>query len=369
MRIVLAPDSFKESIAAVDVCEVLADVFTAHGHEAVAVPIADGGEGTVDAVLAAINGERVALTVEGPLGEPVEAAYALIDGGSTAVVEMAAASGLQLVPPNQRDPMRASTFGTGQLIRDAIERGARRVIVGLGGSATTDGGAGCAQALGVSLLDEQGRELERGGEGLLQLARIDCSRHLSGLGLVDLIVACDVTNPLVGPTGSAHTYGPQKGATAEQVETLDRALTRFAAIVERDTGIVVAKLPGAGAAGGLAAGLVALCGGRIESGFRTIADAAGLASKIAGADCVVTGEGKYDEQTAQGKAVSGVCELARKYGKPVRLVAGIVVNAPEGVFASVHELRKLAGDANEAQENPRPYLRQAAEAIARQLEN
>lgn len=367
MRIVLAPDSFKESISAIDVCRVLAGVLRDHGHEPVSVPIADGGEGTVDAVLAASDGKRVSVTVEGPLGSPVEAAYALIENGKTAVIEMAAASGMQLLSAEQREPMCASTFGTGQLIRDAAQRGVERIIVGLGGSATTDGGAGAAQALGVSLMDESGRELERGGEALLALHRIDGANRIPALDEIELIVACDVTNPLVGPHGSAHTYGPQKGANADQVRTLDRALARFADVVARDTGMAVADMAGAGAAGGLAAGLLALCGGRIESGFVTIAKATQLESNIAEVDCVVTGEGKYDEQTAQGKAVSGVCELARKHGKPVHLVAGIVVDTPEGVFETVHELTNYAGDSEEARRNPGPYLEKAAAEIAKAI--
>ena len=368
MRIVLAPDSFKESISAAAVCETLAAVFRAGGHEPISVPIADGGEGTVDAVLAAVRGERVVVRVEGPLGDPVDACYALIDQRRAAMVEMAAASGLQLVPQNRRNAIQASTYGTGQLIRDAVARGVKRIVVGVGGSATTDGGAGCAQALGVSLLDGQDDELSRGGEALLGLERIDVSARVRGLDETELIVACDVTNPLVGPNGSAHMYAPQKGADPEQVELLDRALTRFANVVFRDVGVAVAEMPGAGAAGGLAAGLVALCGGRIEAGFQTIAVATGLDTKIADADCVVTGEGRYDEQTAHGKAVSGVCELARNHAKPVHLIAGAVRGAPAGIFASVNELTRIAGDAAEAQKNPRPHLKRAAAIVADLLE-
>lgn len=368
MRIALAPDSFKESIGAVDVCRVLAEVLRARGHEPVPAPIADGGEGTVDAVLFAGGGDRVTCVVEDPLGRPVEAAYALLNDGRTALIEMAQASGLQRVPPEARDPMRASTFGTGQLIRDAIERGATKIVVALGGSATTDAGAGAAQALGVSLTDHSGDPIGRGGEALLMLHRVNGTESLLALNAIELIAACDVTNPLVGPTGAAHTYGPQKGATPDHVHTLDNALKQFADVVERDTAVAVADLPGSGAAGGLAAGLVALCGARIESGFATVAAVAGLESKIAACDCVITGEGKYDEQSAHGKAVSGVCGIAQRHGKPVHLIAGIVTTVPTSMFASVHALSNLAGDAQEAQRNPLPYLRCAAEAIADALE-
>jgi glycerate kinase len=260
--------------------------------------------------------------VTGPLGDPVAATYGLLGDGDTAVIEMAAASGLALVPPNRRDPRVTTTRGTGELIRHALDGGARRIVLGIGGSATNDAGAGMAQALGFSLKDAHGNELPGGGAALARLARIDSSAKHPALDHCEIRVACDVDNPLCGPTGASRVYGPQKGATEPVVRELDAALCRFAEVVEQQFGVHVLNLPGAGAAGGLGAGLVAFTRARLCPGVELIADACGLARKMQGADLVITGEGCLDAQTANGKAPVGVARVAERLNIPVVAVAG-----------------------------------------------
>ena len=284
--------------------------------------MADGGEGTVDALVAAHSGRLVKLRVEGPLGDPVEAAYGLIDGGQTAVVELAAASGLPLLSESRRDPRVTSTYGFGELLAAAKEAGVRHVIAGIGGSATNDGGAGMAQALGYRLLDEHGQDLDRGGAALAWLDRIDASRVDPGWRNVEVSVACDVRNPLTGPEGATAVYGPQKGARGQVIGELDAALRRFAEVVRRDLGVDVDRLPGAGAAGGAGAGLVAFLGAKLVPGAPLVVDAAGLDRALQGARVVFTGEGRVDAQTAYGKGPSEVARRAKAHGIAVVLLAG-----------------------------------------------
>ncbi len=333
MHIVIAPDSFKECLTALEVAEALAAGLrrAAPDAELRLVPMADGGEGTVDALVAATNGRTLPLTVTGPMGDPVDAVYGLLGDGETAVIEMASASGLALVPPEHRDPRIATTYGTGELLRAAIENGARRVIVGIGGSATNDGGAGMAEALGYRFLDATGSVLARGGAALLSLARIDGSHRLSELDDCEILVACDVTNPLCGPNGASRVYGPQKGATPEAVEELDGALRHFADVVRAQMGVPIADLPGAGAAGGLGAGLVAFAHGSLRPGVELVADACHLADRMRGADLVITGEGKLDGQSVHGKTPIGVARIAQQAGIPVVAVAGILGDGYEAV--------------------------------------
>jgi glycerate kinase len=290
--------------------------------EVVEVPVADGGDGTVEALVSANRGEYRSVEVQGPLGDPVMAQYGLIDSGRTAVVELATASGLTLIPSELRDPRRTSTYGFGQLLEAARRDGVAQVIAGIGGSATNDGGAGMAQALGYRFLDAQGRELERGGAALARLERIDSSGFDLGWSAVKVRVACDVTNPLTGPVGASAVYGPQKGADPEMVRELDAALARLASVIERDLGKHVADIPGAGAAGGTGAGLVAFLGADLVPGAPLVVEAAGLDAQLAGADLVITGEGQVDEQTAYGKAPGEVAKRAQAAGVPVVLLAG-----------------------------------------------
>lgn len=326
MRIVIAPDSFKECASALEVAQCLRDGWLRidPGAQVVLVPMADGGEGTVDAMISATGGRLVSKQVTGPMGEPVEAQYGILGDGRTAVIEMASASGLALVPPARRDPRFATTYGTGELIRDALDRGLVRILLGIGGSATNDAGAGMAQALGYSLLDGNARELPRGGAALARLARIDSSLRLSSLDKAEVLVACDVTNPLCGPQGASRIYGPQKGGALDVVDELDAALARFAAVVDAQLGVQVADLPGAGAAGGLGAGLVAFAGAKLVRGVDLVAEACGLADQISRCDLVITGEGCLDGQTAKGKTPAGVAWIAKKAGVPVIAVGGML---------------------------------------------
>ncbi len=286
------------------------------------MPVADGGDGTVEALVSANRGEYRTADVEGPLGDPVSATFGLIEGRKTAVVELAAASGLILVPAGRRDPRRASTYGFGQLLQAARGTGAGQIIAGIGGSATNDGGAGMAQALGYRLLDADGRELERGGAALARLARIDGSGFDRGWRSVAVKVACDVTNPLVGPQGASVVYGPQKGADPEAVRELDAALAHFAEIVKRDLGRDAAGVPGAGAAGGTGAGLIAFLDAVLVPGAPLVVEATGLDHALEGAALAITGEGRVDGQTAFGKAPGEVARRARAAGVPVLLIAG-----------------------------------------------
>ena len=323
-KIVIAPDSFKECLAAEEVAAAMARGVraAAPGAEVVCVPMADGGEGTVRALVAATGGALHHATVSGPLGEAVDAEFGVLGDGTTAVIEMAAASGLPLVPLGRRDPTRTTTRGTGELIRAALELGATRLILGIGGSATTDGGAGMAQALGARLLDEDGQPIDGTGAGLARLASIDVSAMDTRLRHVACDVACDVDNPLCGPRGAARVYGPQKGASPEQVAQLDASLARFADVVECDLGLDVRDAPGAGAAGGLGAGLMAFLGGRLRPGVELVIDAVRLEEKLAGADLVLVGEGRLDEQTAYGKVPVGVARLAARLGVPAVALCG-----------------------------------------------
>jgi glycerate kinase len=324
MKIVVAPNAFKGTLTAPQAAWAIArgvrEVFP--DAEIVEVPVADGGDGTMEALVAANRGEYREAKVEGPLGDPVDARFGLIDSGATAVVELAAASGLTLIPAERRDPRRASTYGFGQLLHAALDVAPSKVIAGIGGSATNDGGAGMAQALGYRLLDAAGRELERGGAALARLERIDAYSVDRRWRDVSVRVACDVTNPLTGPEGASAVYGPQKGADPQAVRELDAALTRLAAVIERDLGKRVAEIPGAGAAGGTGAGLVAFLDAELVPGAPLVVEAAGFDAQLEGADLVITGEGRVDEQTAYGKAPGEVARRAHAAGVPVLLLAG-----------------------------------------------
>jgi glycerate 2-kinase len=336
MKVVIAPDKFKGSLSAGQAVEAMARgvLRACPGAKVDRVPMADGGEGTVEALVSATGGRFFDAQVSGPLGEPVRARFGLLGDGQTAVLEMAAASGLVLVPPERRDPTRTTTRGTGELLRTAIDQGARRVIVGIGGSATNDGGAGLATALGYRLLDANGHALEPGGGAVAKLDRIDSSGRDWRLDAIDVAVACDVDNPLSGPQGASAVYGPQKGATPAMVRELDRALDHFAEIVARDLGAAIRDLPGAGAAGGLGGGLVAFAGGRLERGIDLVIDAVGLADRLRGATLCLTGEGSLDGSSAFGKTAVGVARLARRLGCPTLALAGTI-----GAGASaVHDL-------------------------------
>jgi glycerate kinase len=334
MRVVVAPDKFKGSLTAIAAAEAMARgvAAAAPGASIDRVPMADGGEGTVDALVAATGGSYREARVTGPLGESVPARFGILGDGRTAALEMAAASGLVLVPPERRDPLLATTQGTGELLLAALAAGAKRVIVGIGGSATNDGGAGLGQALGFRMLDEQGRELGPGGGSLNRLARIDPSGRRGELNGVEIAVACDVTNPLCGAHGASVVYGPQKGVTPEMVERLDRSLAHFAEIVARDLGVAIKDLPGSGAAGGLGGGLVAFAAGALEPGVDLVIKAVNLRKRLAKADLCLTGEGAIDAQSAFGKTAVGVARLARSLKCPTLALAGRIDQGAEAVL-------------------------------------
>jgi len=365
MRIVIAPNAFKGSLSALEAATAIGEGIRIAAPDAdlVLVPIADGGDGTVDALVAATQGERRTLRVRGPLGDPVDAEYGMIDGGSTAVIEMAKAAGLALVPKEKRDPRITTTYGVGELLQHAYDAGARRFVVGIGGSATNDGGAGMAQALGYHLLDENGLELPPGGLALRRLARIRVGGVHANWKEAEVEVACDVTNPLTGPGGASAVYGPQKGATPEMMAELDAALHHFAQIIRRDLGVDVEQLPGAGAAGGLGAGLVAFLGARLQPGAELVMEALRLDERLTGAQLVITGEGRIDSQTARfGKGPAAVARHAKNAGIPVVAVGGSVADETElrllfdGLEATVVEPSSL----EDAIAQARPLLVRAA---------
>ena len=334
MKILIAPDSYKGSLTALEVATAIEEgirrVFPQA--EVRKVPMADGGEGTVQSLIDATGGEIVKKEVIGPLGGEVMAFYGILGNKKTAVVEMAAASGLPLVPPEKRDPSRTTTYGTGELIKDALEKGCRNFIVGIGGSATTDGGAGMAQALGAKLLDKEGREIGFGGGNLIKLDRIDVSNLDGEIRESTVTVASDVENPLCGEQGAARVYSPQKGATPEMVEELERALEHFAKIILHDLGKDVRDVPGAGAAGGLGAGLIAFLGAELRAGIDIVMETVQLEKKLSDVDLVITGEGKMDKQTIYGKTPFGVAKLAKKYKKPVMGICGTLGEGAEVLY-------------------------------------
>ena len=334
MKIVIAPDSFKDSLSAQGVADAIALGLVEVWPDAqlVKCPMADGGEGTVESILAACEGQLRRTHVKGPLGTTVDAAWGWLPQSLTAIIEMAEASGLQLVPPGQRDACISSTFGTGELIRAALDAGAQRVILAIGGSATNDGGAGAMQALGVKLLDAQGQTLAPGGLALAQLARIDLSDIDPRLTDVRFDIAADVNNPLCGPHGASAIFGPQKGATPAQVEQLDRALGHFAGLCAQVLGNDVRDEPGSGAAGGLGFAAKAFLGAQFKAGVEVVAELVGLADAVKGADLVITGEGRFDAQTLRGKTPFGVARVARQHGVPVIVIAGTLGEGYQALY-------------------------------------
>lgn len=364
MRIIVAPDSFKGSCDAGEVAAAIARGVkrALPAAEVLELPVADGGEGTVAAMVRATGGRLERRSVTGPLGDPVEASFGLF--GDAAVIEMAAASGLPLVPEHRRDPRITTTYGTGELIRAALDLGVKRIILGLGGSATNDGGAGMAQALGARLLDAQGQNLPHGGAALRRLDRLDLS-GFADLSGVRITVACDVDNPLVGPRGASAVFGPQKGATPAMVSELDDALAHWAAKLPKP----VADLPGAGAAGGLAAGLVSLCGAELHRGIDLVLEAVGFEERARGADLVITGEGRIDGQTLSGKVPYGVAKAAARVRAPTIALCGSIGPGAEALHDhGLHAVFSLVPGPmalEEAMARAPELLERAAEEIVR----
>jgi glycerate 2-kinase len=385
MKIVVAPDKFKGSLAAADVAAAIAAGLRTElpAAELVTIPVADGGDGTVDAAVAA-GFERVPVTVDGPTGEPVAASYAR--RGEVAVVELATACGLERLPGGRREPLTASSFGAGQALAAALTAGARRIIFGVGGSASTDGGAGLVQALGARVLDVRGADLGRGGAALREVAALDLTglhaalREVAALDLAgrhpalraaSVILATDVTNPLTGPDGAAEVYGPQKGASPDLVRELDRGLRRWAAVVAKATGTDWSQAPGAGAAGGVGFAALAVLGAERRLGIDVILDLLDFGAALDGADLVITGEGSLDIQTLAGKAPAGVAQAAARHGIPVVAVAGRAAltegELARAGIAAVYPLSDLEPDPARSSAEASLLLRRVGQALARDL--
>ncbi|ETS32187.1 glycerate kinase [Photorhabdus temperata] len=326
MKIVIAPDSFKESLGALQVAEAIEQGFREIYPQAeyIKLPMADGGEGTVESMVAATDGQVIHLPVTGPLNQPVDSFFGVLGDGKTAVIEMAAASGLHLVPMEKRNPLITTTYGTGELILAALDKGVSKIILGIGGSATNDGGAGMMQALGARLLDDCGEELRAGGGVLSQLAEIDLSGLDTRLSQTEIIVACDVANPLCGEFGASAVFGPQKGATPERVKELDAALRHYGEKIEFLTKMKIIDVPGTGAAGGMGASLLGWLKAKLQPGIDIVISTLELEKVVQGADLVITGEGRMDSQTIYGKTPIGVARIAKKYAIPtIALVGGM----------------------------------------------
>lgn len=373
MKIVIAPDSYKESLSALEVANAIEQGFREIWPDAdyVKLPVADGGEGTVEAMVEATMGRIVEVDVTGPLGEPVTAFYGLSGDERTAFIEMAAASGLEQVPVALRDPLKTTSWGTGELIRHALDAGVDHIIIGLGGSATNDGGAGMVQALGAKLLDARQNEIGKGGAALDALAQIDISQLDPRLAACRIEVACDVTNPLTGKEGASAVFGPQKGATAETIDRLDTALAHYAQIIARDLDVDVLELAGGGAAGGMGAALYAFCGAQLRRGIEIVTDALQLDACVADADLVITGEGRIDSQTIHGKVPVGVAKVAKRYNKPVIGIAGSLTadvgivheHGLDAVFSVIYTVCTLEDALKNAAENVRMTARNVAATL------
>ena len=369
MRVVCAPDKFKGCLTAIQVAEALARGLTAEqpGLEVTLAPVADGGDGTVAAALSA-GFTRRTVTVDGPTGQPVEAVYAV--DGRRAVVELAAAVGLDRLPGGRLNPLGASTYGLGQVIRDAIERGATDLVLGVGGSASTDGGAGMVQALGARVRDAAGREVGRGGGSLTDVASVDLTELRRRLAGVELTVASDVDNPLLGPNGAASVFGPQKGATIADIAVLEQALQRWSRVVADAVGTDLSQVPGAGAAGGTGFAAIALLGATIRPGIELILELLGFTETLRGADLVITGEGSLDEQSLAGKAPIGVTRAAASQGIPVVAVAGRSRLSEDQLrqagFVAAYPLSDLESDPARSIAHAAPLLTEVGRRIAKE---
>ncbi len=373
MKIVIAPDSYKESLSTLDVATQIEKGFREVFPDAhyVKLPVADGGEGTVEAMVAATGGEIVKVRVTGPLGEKVDGFFGLSGDKKSAFIEMAAASGLELVRACDRNPLLTTSYGTGELIRCALDHGVKHCIIGIGGSATNDGGAGMVQALGGGLLDAEGKQIGYGGGELDKLSRIDISALDPRIRDCRFEVACDVTSPLTGDDGATAVFGPQKGATPDMIKVLDASLKNYARIIKRDLDKDVEHIPGAGAAGGMGAGLQAFCGAELRQGIEIVTEALGLDALVRDATLVITGEGRIDSQTIHGKVPIGVARVAKRYNKPVIGIAGSLTadvavvheHGLDAVFSVIYQICTLEEALDNAAENVRMTARNIAATV------
>ena len=371
MRVLVAPASLKESLSASEAARALAEGARRAGAETVELPLADGGRGTLECIAPAMSLRIHEVHVTGPLGRPVTAVFGLTADRRTAVMEMASASGLALVPPGERDAVRASTRGTGELVRAALEAGAERLYLGIGDSATSDGGAGAAQALGVCLLDASGSEIGPGAAGLASLAHIDAHAGHPRLGRTEILVACDVDNPLLGPRGAARIFSPQKGAGPPGVEQIEEHLAHFAGIIERDLAVDVRTIPGGGAAGGLGTGAVALLGARLMPGAEWVLAALDIERRLGAVDLVLTAEGRFDAQSLGGKAPMALARRARAAGIPCAVICGSEGPGSEAALSegvsAIFPLVRENVTLSDAMARPRKLLAERAEEAVRRF--
>ena len=371
MKVLIAPDSFKGSLSAIEVAGAIAEgiLSVVPDADVIKIPMADGGEGTVSALVMATGGKMVGVPATDPLGKRVSSFYGILGDGVTAVIEMAAASGLPMLTPRQRNPLVTTTYGTGELIRAALDASCRKLVIGIGGSATNDGGIGMAQALGARILDADGKDVGFGGAFLETIASIDSSRLDPRLAECEIQVACDVSNPLCGPQGASAIYGPQKGATPEMIARLDRGLAHYAEVLKRCVGKDIALVPGSGAAGGLGGGLLAFTPAVLMRGIDIVVQASHMAERLRGADFVITGEGRTDAQTAFGKVPVGVAEVAKAQHIPVIVLSGALAKGFETIYdmgiTAAFSIADRPMSLDEALSLTAPLLKQSAKAIAR----
>ncbi|MGL5414716.1 MAG: glycerate kinase [Clostridium sp.] len=375
MKFVLAPDSFKESMTSKEACTAMERGIkkVIKNAECIKVPMADGGEGTVEALVNGTNGRFEKVIVTQPMAEErkITALYGILGDGKRAVIEMAQASGIGLVKKENRNPLLATTYGTGEIILDALNKGVENIIIGIGGSATNDGGAGMLMALGVKFYDKEGKELEFGGEELLRLEEIDISGLDKRIKDTSIEVACDVINPLVGEFGASRVFGPQKGATEEMVETLDKALTNYARVIQKDLGVEVKDIEGSGAAGGLGAAFLAFLNGRLKRGVDLVIEHSGLKEKVRNADYVFTGEGSIDSQTIFGKTPMGVAKIAKLENVKVIAFGGKVEEGSENLYEvgidGMFSILRGVTDLDTALKNGEKNLEKTVENVVRIL--
>ncbi|MZQ84176.1 glycerate kinase [Paenibacillus sp. 5J-6] len=371
MKIVIAPDSFKGSLSAKEAALAIAKGIqkAAPASDTVLVPMADGGEGTVDSLISSTQGRKIEVTVSGPLLDEVTAEYGVLGDNETCVIEMATASGLYLISEEQRNPWLTTTYGTGQLIKHALDHGYRKFILALGGSATNDGGSGMLQALGLALRDAEGQPVPHGALGLPKIRSIDAADWDVRIGQSSFTIASDVVNPFVGPQGASYVFGPQKGATPEMVQELDEALRHWADIIETHTGIAVHHLPSAGAAGGLGGAFQAFFPSTVQRGVEIVMEQSNLSQHLEGASLVITGEGRTDAQTASGKAPMGIAQAAQKLGVPVIVLSGSIGAGVEALYdhgiTSIHSIVNGPMSLQEAMERTEELLSQKAEQVMR----
>lgn len=371
MKIIAAPDSFKGSLSAVQAADAMRRGIKAAFPEAevVMVPSADGGEGTLDTLVASNNGRKKAVTVTGPLGDPVEAEYGILEDSGTCIIEMASASGLELIPKADLNPLKATTYGTGELIKRALDDGYTTFILAIGGSATNDGGAGMLQALGMRLLDEHGEDISFGGGELKNIHRIDLSSFDPRIARSTFVIASDVENPLIGPDGASYVFGPQKGADSGMVQELDEQLHHFADKAAEATGVKLHHRPGAGAAGGLGGAFQAFFPSRMERGIDIVLSYQQFSAHLQGADLVLTGEGRVDAQTASGKTAMGIAQAAKKQGVPTIIIAGSVGDGAEALYehgvVSVNSIMNCPMSLEEAIRDAEVLLQWSSEQVVR----